>query len=135
MADVHTKQQRSHNMSMIKSKNTKPELKIKKLMKKLGFTYQPKGIYGKPDFVTKKQKIAVFVDGCFWHKCPKCFVEPKSNRKYWAPKLEQNVKRAKEVNKALKKEGWKVMRFWEHEIMKGPKKCAEKVSDSMPKVG
>jgi len=85
-------------------------------MKKLGFTYQPKGIYGKPDFVNKKQKIVVFVDGCFWHKCPKCYKEPKSRKEFWITKINNNVKRDKEVNKRLKRDNWKVIRVWEHEI-------------------
>jgi DNA mismatch endonuclease (patch repair protein) len=73
---------------------------------------------GKPDIVFISKKMAVFIDGCFWHKCPKCCVAPKSNKKYWLPKLEKNVKNDKKNNKALKKLGWKVVRIWEHEIKK-----------------
>ena len=118
MADVHTKEQRSYNMSMIKASRTKPELKIKKFMKILGFTYQPKNIVGKPDFANKKQKIAVFVDGCFWHKCPKCYKKPKTNTKFWNDKINKNVERDKKINIVLKKNGWKVIRLWEHSLKK-----------------
>jgi DNA mismatch endonuclease, patch repair protein len=116
--DVFDKETRSRIMSRIRGSKTKPELKIKRLMNLLEFSYQPKGIYGKPDFANKKLKIAVFVDGCFWHKCPKHYKEPKSNKKYWIPKIKRNVARAKEVEKILRCAGWKVIRIWEHDIRK-----------------
>jgi DNA mismatch endonuclease (patch repair protein) len=116
MADRFTKAQRSYIMSRIKGSNTKPEIRIKALMKALGFRYQPKGIYGRPDFANTKEKIAVFVDGCFWHKCPKHYRKPKSNLSYWSPKLTRNVKRDLKVNATLRGEGWRVIRVWEHAI-------------------
>ena len=116
MADVHTKEQRGYNMSRIRSSKTKTELKFKSLFKALGFTYQPKNVYGKPDFIHKKEKIAVFVDGCFWHGCPKHFRMPKSNRKFWSEKIRKNAERDKIVTKNLRKDGWKVLRVWEHNI-------------------
>jgi len=115
MADNLTKEQRSYNMSRIRSKNTKPEKALKKLLTKTGFKYQP-NLLGKPDFADKKNKTAVFIDGCFWHKCPKHFKEPKTNRTYWIPKLEKNKKRDKKINLDYKKRGWKVVRIWEHEL-------------------
>jgi len=118
MTDVHTKEQRSYNMSRIRASETKPEIKIRNMMKSLGFKYQSKNIYGKPDFIHKKEKIAVFVDGCFWHKCPKHFKIPKSNRKFWSDKINKNTERDKMVTKNLRKNGWKVIRVWEHEVMK-----------------
>ncbi|MBU3896901.1 MAG: very short patch repair endonuclease [Nanoarchaeota archaeon] len=116
MTDVHTRAQRSYNMSRIKSSKTKPELSIKKLMKRLGFSYQPKGIYGRPDYASKSYNIALFIDGCFWHKCPKHYRAPKSNRLYWLPKIARNVKRDRKVNCILRKKGWKVIRIWEHDL-------------------
>jgi DNA mismatch endonuclease (patch repair protein) len=111
-----TKQQRSYIMSRISGSKTKPELKLKPLMRTLGFAYQPKGIYGRPDFANRKQKIAIFVDGCFWHKCPNHYSRPKSNLSYWNPKIKRNVERDIGVNSRLRKEGWKVIRVWEHSI-------------------
>lgn len=116
MADTMTKKQRSFCMSRIRGRDTKPELKIKRLMKKLGFSHQPKGIIGRPDFANKKEKIAVFVDGCFWHGCPKHCKKPKTNKKFWYKKIAANVKRDKQVNTKLKKDGWRVIRIWEHKI-------------------
>jgi len=88
-------------MSRIKSSKTKPELNFKKKFKE--FTYQPK-VFGKPDFIDYKKKIAIFIDGCFWHKCPKHFKKPQSNKEYWKPKIER------------KNSGWKVKRIWEHNL-------------------
>jgi len=118
MTDVHTKKQRSYNMSQIKSSNTKPELKFKKTLRLLGFIYQPKNILGKPDFANRKEKIAIFIDGCFWHKCPKHYKNPKQNEKFWTEKIQKNVERDKKVTKKLKKAGWRVIRIWEHKIRK-----------------
>lgn len=118
MVDVHTKKQRSYNMSKIKSAETKAELKLKKFFRTIGFTYQPKNVYGKPDFIHRKEKIAVFVDGCFWHRCPKHYEAPKSNKKFWSEKIRKNMERDKKVNKKLRKDGWRVIRVWEHEVKK-----------------
>ena len=115
MTDVLTKKQRSYNMSRIRSKDTKPELVIMPLMRKLGFAYQPK-MYGHPDFADKKTKTAVFIDGCFWHKCPKHFIQPKSNMAFWNKKIKRNVLRDRTVNRFYIKNGWKVVRIWEHQI-------------------
>ena len=100
-------------MSRIKSKNTKPELILKNKLK--GYIYQPK-IFGRPDFINYKEKIVVFCDGCFFHKCPKHFIKPKSNKKYWLPKIERNVLRDKEINMAYKNSGFKISRIWEHSL-------------------
>jgi DNA mismatch endonuclease (patch repair protein) len=113
MTDTLTKKQRSFCMSRIKSKRTKPELFLKKKLK--GFVYQPK-TFGNPDFSSYTKREVIFVDGCFWHKCPKHFVKPKSNKSYWIPKLERNVQRSKEVEVTYKIAGWKVKRIWECEI-------------------
>lgn len=115
MVDVHTSQQRSYNMSRIKSKNTRPELIIKDSLEKRGFLYQL-DIYGKPDFINFNKKLVIFIDGCFWHKCPRCFKLPKTNRKFWKDKIKENARRDKEITLNYKNSGWKVLRFWEHEI-------------------
>ena len=113
MVDNLTKQQRSYCMSRIRSRNTKPELNHKK--KLIGFIYQPKA-FGNPDFINYQKKIVVFIDGCFWHKCPEHYVAPKSNKSYWIPKLTRNIIRDEEINFAYKYSGWKVVRIWAHEV-------------------
>ena len=102
-------------MSRIRSSGTKPELKVKSVLRALGFAYQPK-MYGNPDFANKKQKIAIFIDGCFWHGCKKHFKLPEQNRKYWLLKIKGNMNRDKEISRNLKKAGWNVIRVWEHEL-------------------
>lgn len=130
MADIFTKAKRSEIMSKIKSKSTKSELFLKRLLKGTYLRFQPL-IYGNPDFGNKKRKIAIFVDGCFWHKCKKCFIPPKSNKKYWLPKLENNAKRDKIVNFTFKKIGWKVIRLWEHNLKKNPQKCLLQIKNTI----
>ncbi|GAG33124.1 unnamed protein product, partial [marine sediment metagenome] len=104
MTDVHTPEQRKYNMSQIRGKNTKPEVKLRKYLFSKGIRgyrlyYK---LLGKPDLVFTKQKIVVFVDGCFWHKCPKCFIQPENNKEFWKKKIKGNVERDKKVNKLLK---------------------------------
>lgn len=116
MADNLTKEQRSLCMSRIRADNTLPEIALKKELKQQGFIHQPKNAFGNPDFINYEKKTAVFIDGCFWHKCPLHFKFPKSNKEYWLPKLRKNKIRAEEVNKAYKTAGWIVLRIWEHEL-------------------
>ncbi len=129
MADVLTKKQRSYNMSRIKGRDTKPELSLRKLLFRKGVRgYRTHyKLPGKPDIVFLSKKVAIFIDGCFWHKCPKCFIEPETRKGFWLNKISGNVKRDKEVKKLLKKDKWKVLRFWEHEVKKDANKVTEKI--------
>lgn len=102
-------------MSQIRGRDTKPELKLKEFFNKKGFIYQSKE-YGKPDFINYKKKIVIFIDGCFWHKCPKCFQLPKTNNKFWENKINENVRRDKEITLNYENSGWKVIRIWGHKI-------------------
>lgn len=123
-----TKEQRSYCMSRIRNKDTKAEIVFRKYLGSMGYrNYRIKNkIAGKPDLYFPKKRIAVFIDGCFWHKCPKCFIEPKSNKRYWKPKIKRNVERDIEINKKLRKENIKIMRFWEHELKNDIGKCYNK---------
>lgn len=76
-------------------------------------------VYGRPDFVFYKVRVAVFVDGCFWHACPQHCRLPASNRDYWESKIARNAKRDRHVTRELRKRGWTVLRFWEHELRGG----------------
>jgi len=117
-------------MSRIRSKNTQPEIILRRLLWSQGYRgyrINVKNLPGKPDIVFTKYKTAIFIDGCFWHKCPKCFVEPKTNRDYWLPKIEENVAHDKMVNTQLEKIGWNVIRIWEHEVKENPKGCSERI--------
>jgi len=122
MADVHSKEVRSYNMSRIRNKNTKPEEIVRKYLFKKGFRYRKNSrkLPGCPDIVIQKYKTCVFVNGCFWHKHEGCkyFVWPKSNFEFWHKKIEENVKRDKLNYKQLKDLGWKVIVIWECELKK-----------------
>jgi DNA mismatch endonuclease (patch repair protein) len=129
MTDVLTKAQRSYNMSRIRGKNTKPELTLRSLLSKMGTRgYRTHyNLSGRPDIVFVKKRVAVFVDGCFWHRCPKCFVEPTTRKQFWVEKIGGNVKRDRRTNATLRKQGWKVLRFWEHEIRNRPEKAVSRI--------
>lgn len=121
MADVFTKVKRSEVMSRIRGKGNKDtEVALAKLLRANSITgwrrHYP--ITGRPDFAFSKQKLAVFVDGCFWHGCPKHGVQPKGNKKFWLTKLEANKARDRKVNRLLRAKGWRVRRIWEHDLMK-----------------
>lgn len=119
MADVHTKKTRSYNMSRIKSRDTKPEISLRKALWHEGYRYSIRGkLPGRPDIVLKKYNLAIFVDGCFWHSCPKHYKQPSNNKAFWIKKISSNVARDKKTNRLLKKLGWKVLRFWEHDVRK-----------------
>ena len=129
MTDVLTKEQRSYNMSRIRDKWTKQETKIHNLLKgkKIKHEMHP-AIEGSPDILIAAQNKAIFIDGCFWHRCPKCFKEPSSNTYFWKNKISRNVKKDKETNRKLKKAGYAIVRVWEHELKKKPEAVINKIT-------
>lgn len=128
MPDIVSKENRSKIMSKIRSKDTKLEIEFRKSVWKCGLRYRLHyKIAGKPDMVFPSKRVAVFIDSCFWHNCPKHCRKPKSNIDYWNSKLKKNAKRDREVNLLLKKQGWKVLRLWEHEIYKNLDSCLKRV--------
>lgn len=92
-----------------------------------GWRRRGRHIFGTPDFIFPKNKVAVFVDGCFWHGCPKCRTYPQTNAKFWKTKIAANQERDKKVKKQLIRDEWKVLRFWEHEIKRNPKRILRKI--------
>ena len=120
MADKVTKEKRSEIMSKIRGKNTKIEIVFRKKLWAQGYRYRLHGkMPGKPDIIINKFKVAIFIDGCFWHACPRCKKKlPSTNKKYWKKKIDGNVKRAIDVNAELDELGWCVIRIWEHQIQK-----------------
>lgn len=108
---------RSRNMAAIKNRDTGPEIKLRKALFAAGLRFRLREkLIGSPDMVFVRQKVAIFVDGCFWHGCPDCYKKPVSNKEFWEKKVETNKKRDRVVNEELQKEGWRVLRVWEHSI-------------------
>jgi DNA mismatch endonuclease (patch repair protein) len=121
MADVFTKAKRSVVMSRIRGAgNKETEFRLITLMREAGITgwRRKSKLEGKPDFVFPKQRLAVFVDGCFWHGCPKHATWPKNNAAFWRKKIEGNKARDRKVNRLLRAKGWRVLRIWEHSLAK-----------------
>jgi DNA mismatch endonuclease (patch repair protein) len=120
--DIWTKDKRSLVMSKIRSKNTKPEIILRKALFMNGFRYKihDKKLPGKPDIVLSKYKTVIFVHGCFWHYHSECKEGkiPKTNSKFWSEKLSKNIERDINHNKTLTALGWKVITVWECEIEK-----------------
>ena len=127
----NTTEERSCLMQKIRSINTKPEVLFRKLLWTNSIRYRKNNnnLPGKPDVSISKRKIAIFIDGEFWHgfdwenKKQKI----KANRDYWIPKIERNIERDKHNRLLLENNGWTVLRFWESEIKKNPMKCLERV--------
>lgn len=119
MADNHSKEVRSRNMSHIRSANTKPEETVRKYLFSKGFRYRKnvRSLPGCPDIVLPKYKTVIFVNGCFWHRhdCPR-FVWPSSNTEYWHSKITRNVERDKANHRLLEDNGWTVLTVWECQL-------------------
>jgi DNA mismatch endonuclease (patch repair protein) len=121
MPDVFTKAKRSEVMSRICGRGNKDtEVALAKLFRRHQITgwRRNQKLFGKPDFVFQKLKLAVFVDGCFWHGCPQHETKPKNNRAFWRRKFSRNKKRDMLVTRALRRANWRVLRIWEHELAK-----------------
>ena len=132
MADVLTPRQRSHCMSRIRGKNTGPEMILRKALWSARLRYRLHArIVGRPDVAFVGARVAVFVDGCFWHGCPMHSVKPKTNGSFWAAKLARNKARDKVVTAALQSDGWTVIRFWEHEVEDDTRRLVRQVRRAM----
>jgi DNA mismatch endonuclease (patch repair protein) len=114
-------------MSRIRGTNTKIDLKMKKMLSDSGYKWEmyPK-MYGNPDFVHKRKKIVIYCDGDFWHGY-RYNEKKKPAKKFWRDKIENNMIRDRRYTRKLRREGWSVLRIWEHDIEKNPKKCMRKI--------
>jgi len=130
MPDRFSKEVRSKIMSSIKGKNTKPELTIRKILWSMGKRYRihDSSVFGSPDISNRSRNVAVFIDGCFWHGCKRCYKEPKSNTAFWRNKITKNRHRRELVKSRLKKDGITLLQFWEHEVLSEPTNVTDKIS-------
>lgn len=130
MPDVFTKAKRSEVMSRIRGRgNKETEIILTKLLRVYGITgwRRHSSIFGRPDFSFAKQRVVVFVDGCFWHSCPKHSNMPTNNREFWQRKLAANTARDQLVTKTLRRAGWRVVRIWEHDLTKRSTWCVSRI--------
>jgi DNA mismatch endonuclease (patch repair protein) len=121
MPDVFTKAKRSAVMSRIRGRGNKDtELALMKLFRRHHITdwRRNQKVFGKPDFLFRRNRLALFVDGCFWHGCPKHCKIPADNRAFWKKKFAANKARDRRVKQVLRKDGWRVLRIWEHDLAK-----------------
>lgn len=118
MPDKFSKEVRSRIMSCIRSKDTRPEMTVRRILWERGLRYRvhSRTVLGTPDISNKRRRLAVFVDGCFWHGCPVCYVEPKSNTDFWRAKVRSNQQRRETVRAGLEAQGFRVIEIWEHEV-------------------
>jgi DNA mismatch endonuclease, patch repair protein len=130
-AGFYTSKKRSGMMKKIKARNTKPELLLRKALWAKGYRYRihSKTVPGKPDILLTKQRIAIFVDGEFWHgrNWEEKKEKIKSNRAFWIPKIERNIQHDEEINQQLENLGWTVIRFWDEIILKELESCVRTI--------
>ena len=134
MPDVFTKTKRSAVMSRIRSRGNKDtELALMKLFRRHRITgwRRNQKVFGKPDFLFRRNRLALFVDGCFWHGCPKHCKIPAGNSAFWKNKFAANKARDHRVNHELRKLGWRVMRIWEHDLAKRGEACVGGIVESL----
>lgn len=130
-APIPTSETTSRVMSANVGKNTKPELALRKALREIGipgYRLHWKKAPGRPDIAYPGRRIAIFVNGCYWHRCPHCNLPlPRSNTDFWKEKFEKNIKRDTDKTRDLEENGWMVLVFWECEINNDPLACADKV--------
>jgi DNA mismatch endonuclease (patch repair protein) len=122
MADVFTRKKRSEVMSRIRGRgNLSTEMKMIAVMRKYGTKgwRRHQRLPGRPDFAFRKERVAVFVDGCFWHGCRLHYTEPRTATGFWRAKIAGNRARDRRNSRALRRLGWRVVRLWEHDLKKG----------------
>jgi DNA mismatch endonuclease (patch repair protein) len=128
--DTVSKKQRSQIMRLVRSKDTKLEIRFRTALKKLGYKYRKNvsSYFGKPDIVLPRLKTVIFIDSCFWHGCSRHCRMPHSNRAYWKAKIGRNKQRDKKTSEWYKRNGWIVLRLWEHSLHKNLKDSIKKIA-------
>ena len=131
MADIFTKAKRSEIMSRVRGRDNKAtELVLVRLLRDFRITGWRRHVrlFGKPDLVFRNHRVAIFIDGCFWHGCSRHASQPASNQDFWNRKLVANKNRDRLVTRTLKKRGWRVLRIWQHELTRNnEKRCVNRI--------
>lgn len=130
MVDILTPEQRSARMGRVRQTGTDIELRLRRALWAAGLRYRIKPanlLPGRPDILFPSARIAVFVDGCFWHGCPLHGTKPASNAMFWAEKIKRNQERDRQVDQKLSAAGWRVIRLWEHEAKRDLTECVSRL--------
>lgn len=131
-----TRLTKSEQMARVRSQGTDPELKLRRALWGLGFRYRLRqSLPGTPDLTFPARRLAVFVDGCFWHGCPDHYVAPVVNAAFWEAKLARNQNRDRTVDAVLQASGWQSLRLWEHEVNQHPGLAVARVADALAALG
>jgi DNA mismatch endonuclease (patch repair protein) len=122
---------KNNRMSNVKQKDTDIEKEVRKKLWSRGVRYRVnvENVLGKPDICHKGKKIAVFIDGCFWHGCPECDEMPDSNKEFWKEKIEYNQERREEVREKLQEKNWEVIEIWGHEVRNNCAAVVDKIEE------
>lgn len=132
MADTLTPEQRKKCMSHVRAKDTKPEIKLRKALWAEGLRYRLNyKLPGKPDLVFVRSRVAVFVDGCFWHGCPEHGAIPETNSEFWLKKIKKNIQRDGVITEQLQVAGWVVVRIWTHELKENFESVVNRIKQSV----
>ena len=136
MPDIWSPEKRSEVMSRIRGVDTGPELALRHCLHAMGYRYRlhPSGVPGRPDVVFPRDRLVVFVHGCFWHGCPKHYSPPRSRARFWRRKLLENRRRDARVRRELKRSGWSLIEFWEHEVESDPARRAQEVTVALARL-
>lgn len=130
-APIPRSEKTSYTMSRIRGKNTKPEVKVRKELWERGlrgYRLHRKGLPGRPDLSYAKYRLAIFINGCFWHRCPHCSPSfPKTNRDFWKEKFERNTERDVRKRQELERLGWTVLTLWECQIDNNLSECIDSI--------
>jgi len=130
MADIFSRKERSRIMGRVKGRDTKPEIYVRSLIRKMGFRFRAcqRNLPGNPDIVLQGERKVIFVNGCFWHGHKRCkrSKRPSTNKRFWNQKLDLNIKRDEKFTRKLRRDGWKVLVIWECE-MRIPEQAANKL--------
>jgi DNA mismatch endonuclease (patch repair protein) len=127
---------KSEQMARVRSRNTRPEVALRKALWSRGKRYRLHArIPGSPDIAFIAARLAVFVDGCFWHGCPEHYTAPVTNAAFWEAKLERNLARDQRVDRQLAEAGWRVIRLWEHDVEGSLTSAVDRVLEALDPAG
>ena len=134
MTDTFTRAERSEIMRRVKGRDTSPEVRLRKALWALGvrgWRLDVRTLPGRPDLAFRRAQLAVFIDGCFWHGCPRHCRMPSSNQAYWTRKIERNRERDRAAGRDLRRRGWRALRLWEHQVRRDPAAAAARVARAL----